>query len=795
MDTFDALRQADEVRTFPNINMPPPVFKVQTSKTTYARTKDMLANKKPKSATEGFPGLLKTKKSSLSGVRPDGNQANIFTGFNNTSVKLDVNSGVPEAYEQAKLNNPLGSILSTGQQSSGNKGLSHIDLITAMPSTRAPQVTQRPAKNVDGTMDELRNYIVLMDKYSLHNFLIYEGRTLRDTPEFQSFQRSYQYKWGAISSIIYQLEEFLSKNDVKLAIINGPQLFEFAKLNLPVLKKEEIYACISNIDQIEANLDSGIDVSRKQMIRLVVKIQAVARMFLCIRRYRRLKHEIFCATRLQALARRMIQRIKYRFLEKSRRTQDEDRTAAHMQKLQEWWSTRQVDEELDQSRLIIFIPSISSVEYLRLGYDDFGALQNSNISNLYQLADPNVHMIYVVPFSMNSYQLIYHEKFLALLGISVLPKRLTFITPEASERLPEHLSLSQQLWYSAKALIKIRHQIKRSKNAMVVASSLGWAEKRIAKYLDIPILGVDSTVADTLSSRSFLKSFFMESQVNIPIGAHDIYSTDDLILALTRLIASNLGVMRWIIRLNNDHNNESCIFFDVEKIALIPHLRMEQSEMIGDRENPSAWFSRPIQISVRKRILVALKKEFLTKIRVGRKDVYTTWDQYSRWIKIYGAVIEAEPTERLGHVISTCYINPLGEVHVTPVGIQKNLDENYQIQSYTFPQTSTPSPALMGVTTVLAKRLYSEYKTIGYVSFHFQSFWDALDKQPRLWATDLRFGINPLFGAIGTSAIMTSENPIKLPMSLLPKIGEGKSTLLSFYGIYEQIFILFSTFF
>ena len=65
-------------------------------------------------------------------------------------------------------------------------------------SQRAPQL---PAK--DGTLEELRNYIVLMDQYSLYNFLIYEGRTLRDTPEFESFRRAYQFNWGAISSNVY----------------------------------------------------------------------------------------------------------------------------------------------------------------------------------------------------------------------------------------------------------------------------------------------------------------------------------------------------------------------------------------------------------------------------------------------------------------------------------------------------------------------------------------------------------------------------------------------------------------
>ena len=52
---------------------------------------------------------------------------------------------------------------------------------------------------------------------------------------------------------------------------------------------------------------------------------------------------------------------------------------------------------------------------------------------------------------------------------------------------------------------------------------------------------------------------------NIPIGAHDIYSTTDFYTALAALITSNMEVKRWIFRLNNDHSNESCVYLDVEK--------------------------------------------------------------------------------------------------------------------------------------------------------------------------------------------------------------------------------------
>ena len=54
----------------------------------------------------------------------------------------------------------------------------------------------------------------------------------------------------------------------------------------------------------------------------------------------------------------------------------------------------------------------------------------------------------------------YYDRFLEILGINTLPKRLHFIQPELIKRLPQHLPLGQVLWCSAAAMRKIRQHIK-----------------------------------------------------------------------------------------------------------------------------------------------------------------------------------------------------------------------------------------------------------------------------------------------------------------------------------------------
>ena len=105
----------------------------------------------------------------------------------------------------------------------------------------------------DPIMDELKKYLSLMDEYSLHNFIIYDGRTLKETPEFESFKRTYFHVWGAISFIIERLEGFLSKFEIKLAVIDGHKVFELSLLNLSYLEQNDLLGCIANTEQVSLN--------------------------------------------------------------------------------------------------------------------------------------------------------------------------------------------------------------------------------------------------------------------------------------------------------------------------------------------------------------------------------------------------------------------------------------------------------------------------------------------------------------------------------------------------------------
>eukprot|EP01038_Epipyxis_sp_PR26KG_P005890 gene5890-8125_t len=868
MDKYNILTAADEVQTFPSLDMPLSTSRklAMTSakshkiqKNNIQKMKSPLISKEDSTAKVSLPGLLKTRKTELNASLPIeriNDDKAIFMGYSSNHLKLDIkpNSATTAAYHKANVGKvpftesvdsyssdnmePIRP-LTVNDISNGQKFLTPVDVVAytsipTLPSTINMPSSQRSLGNAslstsagkylhkkpNEAVDELRNYIVLMDKFSLHNFMIYDGHTLTDNPEFQSFKRINQNRWGSLTAMINQLEDYVLKHDIKLAIISGPKLVEMSKLNLPSLTIEELQKCITNFDQIQRFVDTSAVPTASQHEIALIKIQSLSRRFLALQKYRRIKLALKYAIKLQSIVRRLISNKRMKLAHRVDITKSDDRFNVNQLLLKQWWhynellvsqskeipangdelrnatydsnfnasnmqpsQVKSLTNEMNSSspivpsKLLIFIPSITIAEYLRVDLDNFSSLQNTNISNLYHLIDPSVTLLYILPHPVTSYEITYYEKFLALSNISCLPKRLLFLTPDLIYQLPSHMTLVQVLFSSNKTLNRIKTICKQFSQYFIMTSHAGWLDKRLSNYLNIPLLGSDSQITSILSSKSYTKKIFMNCSMNIPIGAHDIYSIDDLTLAISRLISCNLGIARWCFHLNNDYNNESTVIFDVEKIPLILTLRQEQLEIIGNNENNvNHWFSRQTQFTVRKRIMNMLKFELEKRIKILRKDIFYSWDYYCKLIRQYGAVVEAEPIEKLGYINGICMITPTGKI-VGCKGVECIIDDNMQCQGYIYPQYVTPPNAIEGATIAIANYLHTKYKVIGHLSIKYVAYYDALEGIPKMWAYSLQFGVSNVFGALGTVAVTTNSMSLyqkDFNQSMMPDVPRGK---------------------
>ncbi len=68
----------------------------------------------------------------------------------------------------------------------------------------------------------------MLDQYSLHNFIIWKGSTVTNTPEFSSFKRKYDTFWGSVLSCINLLETLARDYQINILVVDGAKCAELA---------------------------------------------------------------------------------------------------------------------------------------------------------------------------------------------------------------------------------------------------------------------------------------------------------------------------------------------------------------------------------------------------------------------------------------------------------------------------------------------------------------------------------------------------------------------------------------
>jgi hypothetical protein len=83
----------------------------------------------------------------------------------------------------------------------------------------------------------------------LHQFIIRRGKTLSDTPEYESFKRKYLNTWGSVTGIVRALEKMLEEFTVPVAYIDGNRVVTLARDLIGPPGNDELLSCIVNIEQ------------------------------------------------------------------------------------------------------------------------------------------------------------------------------------------------------------------------------------------------------------------------------------------------------------------------------------------------------------------------------------------------------------------------------------------------------------------------------------------------------------------------------------------------------------------
>jgi len=94
-----------------------------------------------------------------------------------------------------------------------------------------------------------------------------------------------------------------------------------------------------------------------------------------------------------------------------------------------------------------------SVSYLRrMSISKLKQKENSQIMRIFSVKDPKVDVIYICPFTMTAEVYKYYMKILELVEVEDPSKRFHLVVPENYNKFHDHMSLSQAMTYSPKAI-------------------------------------------------------------------------------------------------------------------------------------------------------------------------------------------------------------------------------------------------------------------------------------------------------------------------------------------------------
>jgi hypothetical protein len=627
-----------------------------------------------------------------------------------------------------------------------------------------------------------------MDRFKSTAFNIWQGVTMRETPEFRSYRDSYSADWGGVCTVIEALEALMKKYDVQLAIVNGERVAHYAVMGSSSLDVDELIECCLNGEAVRTATQSMAAANdQNQQFRAAILMQSLLRRWKAMRFFReqRERHNAVCAIqkgyRLHFYAMRL----------KSRKDAYDVKMALlwedNCARCKEMWRS-----EEHHPSLLILIPAINAHDYIVRANHFYQEMHNVFYPLLHQLARPNCEVCIITPHVLTAFEMEQVEKLLGTLcpggggnhRINLLKERTHFITPELGSQVPiashavQNISLAEHLWFSPGALRKIRHLGLRHGNSVLVPSSTCAIHKKLSTYLRFPLLSSDPELAEKLHTRSQSKRLIMKAGLDTPPGTHDIHTQEDVITALSRLISASMDVTRWVIKLNGDLLNEGLCIMDPADLKIYATLRKEMKTLLTmNRGNVGAWFSRPVQLSVRKR----LGQELLERLPEGlarliRTDIFPTWISFLRRLKKYGGVIEADPgAMRLGEVVSAGFISPLG--HVTLQGAMDVVDDPmiHTGSCYVYPSVLVKGVVADGATRAVGDALWREHGCFGFFSVRLLSHFCRFENRPRLWGLQVDLGLHAVFGAMGTLRVSAGYTPgYALPSGVASQAVTGK---------------------
>ena len=638
------------------------------------------------------------------------------------------------------------------------------------PSEDAPGA---PAEEAGDRDSEARDYEQLLDDLSLHQIMVRNGEVVRDTPEYESFERAVVAKNNTVKGFIVAVEAFCAARRFKLAIADGKALLHIAQASdifeVPI-GEDDIEFCLEAVvgsdgspseeeggpgssgrSSRSSNAPSRGAAARPQsqgshamymwrkgrltLTSAATRIQSAWRGFKQRRAFRELQLKTTAVIPIQMAWRRRLKRQETLEIFKQRRLAREAAVAELQAKFKAEWG------RMDKSRhVVIHVPSFSADVDQRLRSSHLAVKQNGQMARLCCVSNLNVDAVYVAPYPIGEDLEGYYSKLLEVGGVKKPSKRYRIIYPENYKHLPAQLSLTNALLCSPKAMKRIQMLIK-GRAAYIVPGTVGPEEVDLAAALNIPLLSPLPEVSRSLSSKSGARQLFKAADVKsapgvaVPPGLAEA----DFRVALAEALAENPFVEKWLLKLDHESGGRGHATFKVGGIA------SAKKVLDGAEGKPKA--------EVVADLADALGAELGKAVEVACPELFPSFPAYLAELLKQGGVVEGMPVWVTGSPSVNLLIKPNGAVAVLSTH-EQIFAPNFCFIGAAFPQSSVPHEIVHDAALAIGQRCFEE-GVIGHVGVDFVALRDA--GQLRMWAVDLNLRMTPTQAAFALFRFVTGE--------------------------------------